>query len=333
MVSERAVAESAPARGARKAIAGNAATALPAGGQPPGRRRGARRWPPPTRGYRVFQVINAIILALVVVAVLFPFLNVLAQSFSSERYINAGQVSLWPRGLNLTTYEHVMSDPLFWNNYRNTVLYTVTATAVAMAVTTCYAYVLSKPHLRGRKVLIGIAVFTMFFNGGIIPNYVLVSSLHMRDTVWAIALPNAINVFNLLVMKSFFENMPPELEEAAAVDGMDTYRILWRIVLPLSKAVLATMTLFYAVMFWNSWFAAFLYMDNQGLFTVTVYLRNVVDSVTSVANIQQSGATQVQIAANIQAVTVVLVAVPVLFIYPFIQRYFVSGVTLGAVKG
>ena len=299
----------------------------------PKRKPGARAWPRPTRGYRVFQVINAIILTLVVIAVLFPFLNVVAQSFSSERYIDAGQVTLWPRGLNVTTYEHVLRDPLFWSNYRNTVFYTVIATAVAMTVTTCYAYVLSKKYLRGRKLLIGIALFTMFFNGGIIPNYVLVSYLHMRDTVWAIALPNAINVFNLLVMKSFFENMPPELEEAAAVDGMDTYRILWRIVLPLSKAVIATMTLFYAVAFWNSWFAAFLYMDNQGLFTVTVYLRNIIDSVTTVANDQMSGSTQVQIAANIQAVAVVLVAVPVLFVYPFIQRYFVSGVTLGAVKG
>jgi putative aldouronate transport system permease protein len=333
VVGEPAVTESAPARVARPAGRSKAAPGGLAGDQVPGRRRGARRWPPPTRGYQAFRVINAIILTLVAVAVLFPFLNVLAQSFSSERYINAGQVSLWPRGLNVTTYEHVMSDPLFWNNYRNTVFYTVTATVVAMAVTTCYAYVLSKPHLRGRKALIGIAVFTMFFNGGIIPNYVLVSFLHMRDTVWAIALPNAINVFNLLVMKSFFENLPPELEEAAAVDGMDTYRILWRIVLPLSKAVIATMTLFYAVMFWNSWFAAFLYMDNQGLFSVTVYLRNIVDSVTSVSNGQLAAGTQVQIAANIQAVTVVLVAVPILFIYPFIQRYFVSGVTLGAVKG
>ena len=333
MVSEPAVTESSPARVARQLDRSKAAPRGPAGDQVPGRRRGTRRWPPPTRAYQAFRVINAIILSLVAVAVLFPFLNVLAQSFSSERYINAGQVSLWPRGLNVTTYEHVLSDPLFWSNYRNTVFYTVTATVVAMAVTTCYAYVLSKPHLRGRKVLIGIAVFTMFFNGGIIPNYVLVSFLHMRDTVWAIALPNAINVFNLLVMKSFFENMPPELEEAAAVDGMDTYRILWRIVLPLSKAVIATMTLFYAVMFWNSWFAAFLYMDNQGLFSVTVYLRNIVDSVTSVSNGQLAAGTQVQIAANIQAVTVVLVAVPILFIYPFIQRYFVSGVTLGAVKG
>jgi putative aldouronate transport system permease protein len=173
----------------------------------------------------------------------------------------------------------------------------------------------------------------MFFNGGIIPNYILVSHLHLRDTVWAIALPNAISVFNLLVMKTFFENMPDELEEAAAVDGLNTYQTLWRIVLPLSKAILATIALFYAVMFWNSWFQAFLYMNNQGLFTVTVYLRNIIESATTLANGQQSSDTQLQIAANIQAVTVVLVAVPILCVYPYVQRYFVSGVMLGAVKG
>jgi len=227
----------------------------------------------------------------------------------------------------------VMSDPLFWNNYRNTVIYTVVSTAVAMVLTTCYAYVLSRKQLRGRKVLIGVAVFTMFFNGGIIPNYILVSSLHMRNTIWAIALPNAVIIFNLLVMKTFFENMPDELEEAAAVDGLNTYQTLWRIVLPLSKAILATIALFYAVMFWNSWFQAFLYMNNQGLFTVTVYLRNIIESATTLANDQQSSDTQLQIAANIQAVTVVLVAVPILCVYPFVQRYFVSGVMLGAVKG
>ena len=295
--------------------------------------RGTRRWPRPTRGYRVFRLANAVILAGVVAAVGYPFVNILARSFSAERYIEAGQVNLWPRGFNVTTYQHVLSDPLFWLSYRNTVGYTVAATVVSMVLTTSYAYVLSKKQLRGRRALIGIAVFTMFFNGGIIPNYVLVSTLHMRDTVWAIALPNAINVFNLLVMKTFFENMPPELEEAAAVDGMDTYRILLRIVLPLSKAVIATMVLFYAVAFWNSWFQAFLYMDNQNLFPVTVYLRNLIVGATSVSNEQMASNTAQQIAANIQAVTVVLVAVPILSVYPFIQRYFVSGVMLGAVKG
>ncbi len=308
---------------------------LPAKSGPagPAKKRKAGDWPPRSRGYKVFRVVNAIILTLVVLAVLLPFLNLLAQSFSGETYITQGSVSLWPKGFNVTTYEHVMSDPQFWENYRNTVLYTVCSTAVAMVLTTCYAYVLSRKHLRGRKVLIGVAIVTMFFNGGIIPNYILVSSLHLRDTVWAYALPNAIVVFNLLIMKTFFESLPTELEEAAAIDGLNTYRTLWRIVLPLSKAVLATIALFYAVMFWNDWFSALLYMDNQGLYPVSLYLENIVDSLSSVSNIGQSSDTQLQIAANIQAVTVVLVAVPILCVYPFIQRYFVSGVMLGAVKG
>jgi putative aldouronate transport system permease protein len=201
---------------------------------------------PASRGYRIFQVCNALVLSAVVVATLYPFLNLLAQSFSSETAIAAGRVNLIPKGFNLTTYKTVMSDPSFWENYRNTVEYTVVATLIAMVLTTCYAYVLSKKHIRGRGFLIGVAVFTMFFNGGLIPNYVLVNDLGLRNSLWAIVLPNAISVFNLLVMKAFFENMPSELEEAAAVDGLTTYGILFRIVLPLSKAVLATMVLFYA---------------------------------------------------------------------------------------
>ena len=291
------------------------------------------RGPLPTRGYRVFQAINAIILTGVVVITLYPFATVVARSFSGDDYIRSGQVNLLPRGFNVTTYKHVMSDPMFWTNYRNTVVYTVVATAIAMVLTICYAYVLSKPRLRGRGFLTGVAVFTMFFNGGLVPNYVLVSGLGMRNTIWAIVLPNAISVFNLLVMKAFFESLPTELEEAAAVDGLDTYRILLRIVLPLSKAVIPTMILFYAVSFWNSWFSAFLYMDRQDLFPVTVYLRNLIASATSGSDATTAKDTAMQIAASIQAVTIVLTCLPIMFVYPFIQRYFVSGVMLGAVKG
>jgi putative aldouronate transport system permease protein len=291
------------------------------------------RGPRPTRGYRIFQVVNAIALTAVVVLTLYPFVNILARSFSGEHEIRSGQVNLIPRGFNLTTYRIVMSDAMFWTNYRNTVVYTVAATAVALVLTTCYAYVLSKRQLKGRGLLVAVAVFTMFFNGGLIPNYVLVSSLGLRNTLWAIVVPNAINVFNLLVMKAFFESLPTELEEAAAVDGMGTYRILWRIVLPLSKAVLATMLLFYAVAFWNSWFPGFLYMDRQELFPVTVYLRNLIAGATGGADQTASSDAALQIGANIQAVTIVLTMLPILLVYPFIQRFFVSGVMLGAVKG
>jgi putative aldouronate transport system permease protein len=296
---------------------------------PPRRRRGIA----PSRGYRVFQVVNGAILTGVVVVTLYPFANIVARSFSQTEFIRSGQVNLWPRGFNLTTYGRVMSDSMFWTNYRNTVVYTVVATAISMVLTTCYAYVLSKKHLKGRPLLVGIAVFTLFFNGGLIPNYVLVSGLGLRNTIWAIALPNAINVFNLLVMKAFFESLPTELEEAAAVDGLGTYGILLRIVLPLSKAVIATMILFYAVTFWNSWFSAFLYMDRLELFPITVYLRNLIAGATSGTDQTAASDFGLQIAANIQAVTIVLTMLPIMLVYPFIQRYFVSGVLLGAVKG
>lgn len=287
----------------------------------------------PTRGYRVFQGVNGVILALVVLVTLYPFVNIVARSFSGEREIRSGDVTLWPKGFNLTTYEIVFSDSMFWRNYGNTVFYTVVSTAVAMVLTTCYAYVLSKKNLKGRGALVGVAVFTMFFTGGLIPNYVLITSLGLKNSVWAIALPNAISVFNLLVMKAFFESLPDELEEAAQIDGLSTYGILLRIVLPLSKAVVATMVLFYSVSFWNSWFSAFLYMDRTELMPVTVYLRNLLAGATAGTGAGATTENLTQVDANIQSVTIVLTSLPILCLYPFVQRYFVSGVMLGAVKG
>ncbi|MEU8270659.1 carbohydrate ABC transporter permease [Sphaerisporangium sp. NPDC049002] len=284
-----------------------------------------------TRGYRLFQGVNAVVLAGVVIVTLYPFINVIARSLSDENFIRSGQVNLVPRGFTLKTYEYVVSDPMFWTNYRNTVVYTVVATLISMLLTTCYAYVLSKKHLKGRKTLVGIAVFTMFFSGGIIPNYVLITGIGLKDSIWAVVLPNAISVFNLLIMKTFFEGLPVELEEAAAIDGMGTYGILLRIVLPLSKAVIATMTLFYAVAFWNSWFAAFLYMSQSDLFPVTVYLRNLIAGATTASSVG-ADAMDLTVAANIKAVTMVLTILPIVGIYPFVQRYFVTGVMLGAVK-
>ncbi len=288
-----------------------------------------------TRGYRIFSVVNAVVLVLVMIVTLYPFANIIAQSFSSEGFITSGQVNLVPRGFNVETYKTVMGDDLFWTNYKNTVVYTVVATAIAMVLTTTFAYAISKKHLRGRGIFIGLAVFTMFFNGGLIPNYVLINSIGFTNTIWAIVIPNAISVFNLLVMKSFFENMPEELEEAAAIDGLSTYGTLLRIVLPLSKAVIATMVLFYAVSFWNSWFTAFLYLDDANLYPVTVYLRNLIAGATTASSVSGGSASEglSQVASNIQSVTMVLTVLPIVLLYPFIQKYFVSGIMLGAVKG
>lgn len=279
--------------------------------------------------YTAFRVFNGIFLVAVCLLTLYPFVNVIAQAFSSEIYITRGEVNLIPRGFNLTTFEAVMSDSRFWTNYRNTVLYTVTATAIAMVLTTTFAYAISKRNLKGRTFFIGIALFTMIFNGGLIPNYVLVDSLGMRNTMWAIVIPNAISAFNLLIMKSFFENFPSDLEEAARIDGLTTYGVLRRIVLPLSKAVIATMILFYAVTFWNQWFTAFIYMDDAELYPVTMYLRNLMAGALSTEGL---GTESAQINSNIQAVAMLLTMLPILALYPFIQKYFVSGVMLGAVK-
>jgi putative aldouronate transport system permease protein len=285
-----------------------------------------------SRGMKAFRIFNLAFLLVVVFLTVYPFLNIIAQSFSSEGFINSGQVNIVPRGFNVETYKLILADSTFWNNYGNTVLYTVVATAISMVLTTTFAYAIAKKDLKGRGFFIGIAVFTMFFNGGLIPNYVLISSLGMRDSIWAVVLPNAISVFNLLIMKSFFENMPRELEEAAAIDGLTQYGVLFRVVLPLSKAIVATMVLFYAVANWNSWFTAFLYLDRPEMFPVTIYLRNMIAGVTTAGSAGGTVENVGQIAANIQSVTIVLTVIPILCVYPFVQKYFFSGVMLGSVK-
>lgn len=285
--------------------------------------------------YKVFTVVNMTVLVLMCALMLYPFVMLLAQSFSSAGAINAGKVSIFPVGFNIDTYKAVADNGAFWRSYGNTVVYTVIGTTIAMVLTTTYAFVLSKKHLKGRGLLIGIAVFTMFFNGGIVPNYVLISSLGMKNTMWAVILPPALSVFNLLVMKAFFENLPSELEEAAHIDGLTWFGIFFRIVLPLSKAVIATMVLFYSVQYWNDWFAAFLYLDKTDLFPVTLFLRNLIAGASTAASegAAASGASVSDINANIQSVTMILILIPILCVYPFVQRYFVSGIMLGSVKG
>ncbi|MGO1900415.1 MAG: carbohydrate ABC transporter permease [Brachybacterium sp.] len=285
--------------------------------------------------YKVFTVVNMTVLVLMCALMLYPFIMLLAQSFSSAGAINAGKVNLFPVDFNLDTYKAVANNSNFWRTYGNTVVYTLIGTTIAMVLTTTYAYVLSKKHLKGRGLLIGIAVFTMFFNGGIVPNYVLISSLGMKNTMWAVILPPALSVFNLLVMKAFFENLPNELEEAAHIDGLSWFGIFFRIVMPLSKAVIATMVLFYSVQYWNDWFAAFLYLDKTDLFPVTLFLRNLIAGASTAASegAAASGGSVDDINVNIQSVTMILILIPILCVYPFVQRYFVSGIMLGSVKG
>lgn len=286
-----------------------------------------------SNAYRLFTYLNGFILIAIVFLTLFPFLNVVAQSFSGESQISSGEIFLWPKGFNIATYKAVMGDKMFWINYKNTVIYTVTATSISMILTTLFAYAVSRKRLLGRSYIVTFAVITMFFNGGLIPNYILINSLGLTNTIFAVVLPGALSVYNMLIMKSFFESLPVELEEAASIDGASTYHILWNIILPLSKPILATMILFYSVTNWNTWFGAFLYLDKKELFPVTIYLRNLIMASTaalSTGGVGEDNLSQIQ--SNIKAVTMVLTILPIITVYPFIQKYFVKGVMIGAVK-
>lgn len=282
--------------------------------------------------YRLFTVFNTVFMLLIIIITLYPFLTIVAKSFSSESAIMSGQVGIWPKGFNTLTYRFLMSDSVFWANYKNTLVYTFTGTVISLILTTATAYVLSKKNLMWRNLLLFYVVITMYVQGGLIPNYVLVTSLGLRNTIWAVTLPGALSVFNMLIMKTFFEDLPVELEEAAEIDGHGKIGVMFKICLPLSKPILATMILFYAVTAWNSWFQAFLYLDNRIDQPVSMYLRNLIAGLTGANDVATGSDAGARIAANLQSVAIVLTMLPIMCIYPFVQKYFVKGVMLGSIK-
>ncbi|OWA36078.1 sugar ABC transporter permease [Saccharibacillus sp. O16] len=284
--------------------------------------------------YRIFRVFNAVVMLLVVLFTLYPFLYLVAQSFSSEAAIYAGKVSIFPVDFTAATYKLILGKPDFYLYYWNTILYSVLGTFIAVMGTAILAYPLSKDKLRLNKFFIPFVLFTMYFSGGLIPNFILISkTLHMRDTMWAIIIPGAISAFNVILMKTFFASIPNEVEEAAKVDGLGGYRIFLRIVLPLSKPILATMTLFCIVGIWNNWFGPALFLQSKEKWPVALYLRQIIDSTVSTAEVGASAEATTQIAATIKSAAMVLTSLPIICIYPFVQKYFVQGMMIGSVKG
>lgn len=285
-------------------------------------------------GYRIFQVFNFLFMTLVVIFTLYPFLYLLAQSFSSEGAIYAGKVGLLPVEFTTKTYQVVLSKPDFFAYYGNTIMYSIIGTIISLAGTAILAYPLSKKRLLLNKFFTPFVVFTMFFAGGMIPNYILIAqALHMRDTMWAIIIPGAISAYNVLLMKSFFASLPEELEEAASVDGLNSYGIFVKIIIPLSKPILATMFLFYIVSIWNNWFGPFLYLDSKEKWPVALYLRQIIMGATGTAEVGAASDEASQIAANIKSTSMILTAAPIICVYPFVQKYFVKGMMIGSVKG
>ncbi|WP_309121227.1 carbohydrate ABC transporter permease [Paenibacillus sp.] len=284
--------------------------------------------------FSLFNLVNGIVMLLVVCFTLYPFLYLVAQSFSSEAAIYAGKVSVWPVDFTTKTYEVILSKPDFFRYYGNTILYSVVGTCIAVAATAVMSYPLSKERLRLNKFLIPFVLFTMYFGGGLIPNYILVAkTLGMRDTIWAIVIPGAISAFNVILMKTFFASLPNELEEAARVDGLDVFGIFTKIVLPLSKPILATITLFVMVGMWNNWFGPSLFLQSKEKWPIALYLKQIIDNAVSPAEIGASSDQAAQIAASVKSTAMVLTSLPIICVYPFVQKYFVQGMMIGAVKG
>ena len=285
-------------------------------------------------GFRVFQVINTVIMIFVVFVTLYPFVYLVAQSFSSEGAIYAGKVSFFPVEFTARTYQVILSKPDFFLYYKNTIVYSLLGTIISVAGSALLAYPLSKERLVLNKFFTPFVVFTMFFAGGMIPIYMLIAqALHMRDTMWALIIPGAISTYNVLIMKSFFASLPGELEEAASIDGMNTYGIFLKIILPLSKPIMATMFLFYIVGIWNNWFGPFLYLDSKDKWPVALYLRQIIMGATGTAEIGAVSDEASQISANVRSCCMVLTAAPIICVYPFVQKYFVQGMMIGSVKG
>ena len=242
------------------------------------------------------------------------------------------QVTFLPVDFTTATYKYLLRDNRFFRYYGNTIIYSAVGTFISVVGTALLAYPLSKPELRLNKFFTPFVVFTMYFAGGLIPNYILVTQwLHLGDTVWAIVLPGAISTFNLLLMKSFFAGLPGELEEAAAMDGMGVYGIFVKIIIPLSKPIIATMCLFYLVGMWNEWFGPFLYLNQDSMKPISLWVRQLVEGANSVDTSSSAEASSVQ--ATLKSATMVLTSAPIICVYPFVQRYFVQGMTMGAVKG
>lgn len=281
-------------------------------------------------GYRVFKVFNTIFMVIICVAMLYPFLYLVAQSFSSTQAIVAGEVGLLPKDFNVDTYKYVIGDGKFIPYYGNTIVYSLIGTVSALLFSALLAYPLSKAELYGGKAINKFIIFTMYFGGGMIPNYILMVSLGLRDTVASFILPGMISTYYVILMRSFFLSLPHELEEAGEIDGLNLWGVFWRIALPLSKPIMATMALFYIVQYWNDWFDAFLYLDTTSKWPVAYYLRQLISSASGT---NADAGDAMQIASNIKSCAMVLTSAPIICIYPFIQKYFVQGMMLGGVKG
>lgn len=286
-----------------------------------------------SKGSRCFNIFNYIILAIVAIIMFYPMYYIFIVSVSSASHINKGDITLLPKGITFKAYEIVLNTERIWTSYKNTIIYTGLGTLINLLCTAMCAYPLSRPDFYGRKVFTIFVTVTMFINGGMIPLYLVIMNLGLINTIWAIVLPSAISTYNMIVMRTSFQAIPTSLTESAYLDGANDIHILTKIVLPLSKPIMATMTLFYAVQHWNSYFPAMLYLNDSRKYPLQIILRDIVvqgemtdqgSDISSALNI---------VATNYKYAVIIVAVVPILLIYPLLQKYFTKGVMVGAVKG
>ncbi|WP_443146996.1 carbohydrate ABC transporter permease [Paenibacillus sp. HWE-109] len=265
---------------------------------------------------------------------LVPFLYMISLSFSSNEAIISQKVTLWPVGFTLETYKTILSDVEMIYTLGYTIVLTIVYTLVCMFLTICAAYPLTKQRLKGRSFILTVLVFTMYFSGGLIPSYMLVKNLDMMNTMWSLILPGAMSVFNLIILKTFFASLPESLEESASIDGCNELGILVRIVLPLSLPSIATLSLFYAVDRWNGFQDALFYITNKNLYPMQLKLYQIITANQQLDTQQGEGSIGAYIVPeSLKAASVMFATVPILVVYPKLQKYFVDGVMTGAIKG
>lgn len=271
------------------------------------------------------------VMIMVLLLCLVPFIYMIAVSLSDPDAIVNNEVGLLPKGINFEAYKQIFTYPNFFRAYANTIFYTSAGTLISLILTTLFAYPLSKSFLRGHSFVMKIVVFSMFFTGGLIPNFLLISSLGLTGTRFAMLIPFAINQFNLIILINFFKALPEEIEDAALIDGLGYFGILYKIVIPLSKPALATIGLYTAVFFWNDWFNGLIYLKTSQ-FPVMLFLRNIVNG-TSMLGDAAGAADKATIAISIKSAVIITSTLPIIILYPFLQKYFVKGLTIGSVKG
>ncbi|WP_168120178.1 carbohydrate ABC transporter permease [Paenibacillus sp. HB172176] len=288
-------------------------------------------------GERGFDAVVYTISSILLLIVLYPLIFVLSASFSDPVMVMNGEMWLWPTGFTLDAYKEIFKYDAVWTGYTNTIVYTVVGTLVNVLMTTLAAYPLSRRDLPGKRIIMFAITFTMFFNGGLIPTYLIVKDLHLVNTMWAMVVPTAVATYNLIVMRTYFQNsIPWELQEASLMDGCSNTRLLIHIILPLSKPIIAVMVLFYAVGHWNAFFNALIYLRDENLYPLQLVLREIL-IVSQSSFLDSSGSTfgmteKLLLAESIKYGLIIIASIPVLIMYPFVQKHFVKGVMIGSIK-